>query len=364
VDATRVKLGKFSLRRLFRGAIRSLQRAQRRPLGYGPQAFFRLMEPSIAVEWGRQVGTTPLTLLGNAGVKTTLGDLDKALAPVARAANEAGFRIPGNLQETVTPGWAARAAGFTVGSALSYFGWNLTDALIGEDIGSPTVRKAVDGFGAGVTGLLADSGSQWIIHGGPIWIADGIDNIKASPAGPTLSNIVSRVGAAGVDLGRLLRIEDAVQAVRAGATNVLDAGRQIRQSVSGWLGTNVPAVSRAATAASNVVSPLAAPARAVSRVLRIGGPAGVVLAGAPDAWNASRAFWHDGMGSRQGWQSVGKGAVRVTLTAAGAAAGMSAAAWIGGLIGTAFLPGLGTAVGAIAGSVVGGLAADLINSRF
>jgi hypothetical protein len=90
-----------------------------------------------------------------------------------------------------------------------------------------------------------------------------------------------------------------------------------------------------------------------------------VLAGVPDARDAARSFWREGRASADGWRSVGRGAIRVTLTAGGAYAGMSVATWIGAAIGTAFLPGLGTAAGAVVGlSVVGGFVADLINSRF
>ena len=169
-------------------------------------------------------------------------------------------------------------------------------------------------------------------------------------------------------VSKALRIKDAAYAVRAIGTvalDAVDAGRQLWQSGIGWVGRTTSGFTGSALArASNVVALLAPAARAVTKVLRVGGPAGAVLTGAPDAWDATRSFWHEGMASTEGWRSVGKGTVRVTLTVGGAAAGMSVATWIGGLIGTAFLPGVGTAVGAVVGSVVGSFVADLINNRF
>ena len=83
------------------------------------------------------------------------------------------------------------------------------------------------------------------------------------------------------------------------------------------------------------------------QVARIGGPAGVALAGIPDAIDAYQEF-RDGK-TAEGLTSVAKGTVRVGFAAAGAA------------LGTAFIPIPG--VGSVVGAVVGGLVGDWVASR-
>ena len=85
--------------------------------------------------------------------------------------------------------------------------------------------------------------------------------------------------------------------------------------------------------------------KAVGKLARVGGPAGALIAGVPDAINAYKSF--RGGDSANGWRSVAKAGVRIGCAAAGAAA-------------FSFIPVVGTVAGAVAGGIVGDWLAGLI----
>src|SRR5262249_26786425 len=80
---------------------------------------------------------------GNFAGKTTLKDIGQGLEPPA-----------------TTPGKFTRWSSFALGTATSYFGGQATDQLVGKNISNPGLRKAVDGFGAGMTGVVTDAVAQ------------------------------------------------------------------------------------------------------------------------------------------------------------------------------------------------------------
>jgi hypothetical protein len=225
----------------------------------------------------------PMSGFLNIAGKATLGDIGAGLEPSAAAG-------------------ATRFAGFVTGTAASFVGAGVTDALIGKDISNHTLRRAVDGFGGAMTGVLTDAVTQ-----------------KALP-------VVARAAPA---LGRL------TTTITGKAASLLAAA---------------PAVGRAAGKVAAIAGkiPLGTTGRVLGKVARIGGPAGALLAGIPDAVEAVRAFKNGR--KADGLKAVCRGAVRVGCTAVGAVAGQAL---------MPFLPGVGAAIGAVAGGLVGDLVAKL-----
>lgn len=192
-----------------------------------------------------------------------------------------------------------RFTGFAAGTAASFVGSALTDELVGKNIGNHEVRRAVDGFGGAMTGLVADGVAQKAVPA------------AVSKIAPTVSRLAAPV-------------------ISKAAPLVADAA---------------PVVSKVGEVASKI--PLGATGRALSKVGRIGGPAGALIAGVPDGIDAYRAFQKGD--TADGWKAVGHGAVRVAGTAVGAAVGQALIP----------IPGVGAAVGAVAGGFVGDLVAKL-----
>jgi hypothetical protein len=219
----------------------------------------------------------------NIAGKATLGDIGAGLEPTPVAG-------------------ATRFAGFMAGTAASFVGAGVTDALVGKDIRNHTLRRAVDGFGGAMTGVVTDAVTQKAI---PV-------AARAAPA-----------------VGRLAK------AMTGKAASLLAAA---------------PAVGKAAGKVASIAGkiPLGTTGRVLGKVARIGGPAGALLAGVPDAVEAVRAFKNGR--KADGWKAVGRGAVRVGCTAVGAVAGQAL---------MPFLPGVGAAIGAVAGGLVGDLVAKL-----
>jgi hypothetical protein len=192
-----------------------------------------------------------------------------------------------------------RFTGFAAGTTASFVGSELTDELIGKDIGNQEVRRAVDGFGGAMTGLVADGVAQKVVPA------------AVSKIAPTVSRLAAPV-------------------ISKAAPLVADAA---------------PVLSKVGEVASKI--PLGATGRVLSKVGRIGGPAGALVAGIPDGVDAYKAFQKgDAAG---GWKAAGRGAVRVAGTAVGAAVGQALIP----------IPGVGAAVGAVAGGFVGDLFAKL-----
>jgi hypothetical protein len=114
------------------------------------------VELSLSVE--KQAGG----LLNTQNVKVTAGDVGAVLKPEKPPAT--GFR---------------NAAGFISGIGGSIAGAELTDNLIGHRIGNADLRKAVNGFGGGMAGVVTDA----VVT-------------KFSPAVAAKLPVLSRVGAA------------------------------------------------------------------------------------------------------------------------------------------------------------------------
>jgi LysM domain len=223
----------------------------------------------------------PVSGFANFAGKTTLNDIGQGLE-----------------HPSATPK-LTRFTGFAAGTAASFVGSGLTDELIGKNIGNQEVRRAVDGFGGAMTGLVADGVAQRAVPAAVSKIAPAVARL-AAPIIPKVAPLVA------------------------------DAA---------------PVLSKAGELASKI--PLGATARVVGQVGRIGGPAGALVAGIPDGIDAYKAFQQEDTAG--GWKAVGHGAVRVAGTAVGAA------------LGQAFIPipGVGAAVGAVAGGFVGDLVSKL-----
>jgi LysM domain len=223
----------------------------------------------------------PLSGFANYAGKTTFGDVGQGLEHPAAAPS------------------LTRFTGFAAGTAASFLGAGVTDELIGQQIGNQELRRAVDGFGGAMTGLVIDPVAQKTLPA------------VASEVAPTLSRLAAPV-------------------VSKAAPLLADAA---------------PVLSRAGEIASKI--PLGATGRVLSKVARIGGPAGALVAGIPDGIDAFKAFQNGD--TADGWKAVGRGAVRVAGTAVGAVVGQALIP----------IPGVGAAVGAVAGGFVGDLVAKL-----
>jgi len=301
VDTAQAKVGKLNPKELARAIVKGTResitqpRAEARANGrWAPLRgeIWRTVdraEISVAGENAFLGPHGPVSLFGNVAAKTTLKDIGAGLKPPATA-----------------PSRITNWSGFALGTAASYAGAQATDELIGKNIGNPTLRKAVDGFGGGMTGVVADAVAQKTL---PVLASKA----AASPvwtklAQPVLTKTGSVLKAVAPDLGK----------------------------VGSVLGKIAPDLSKAAPAV-----------RVLGKIGRVGGPAGAVLAGIPDGINAVNDFRHGNTG--QGLKDVAKGALRVGFTALGAAAGSLIP-----------IPGVGT----VAGAVVGGLAGDFFASLF
>ena len=231
--------------------------------------------------------------------KTTLKDIGTALEP------------PANV-----PSRSARMSGFATGTIFSFVGAQATDELVGKDIHNQSLRKAVDGFGAGMSGVVSDAVTQKVA---PILAS----KVTATSAWTKVAQPV---------------LEKAGSLATKAAAPVTKA-----------LKAAAPSLSKAGEVLSKVAPDLtkAAPAfRVLGKVARVGGPAGALIAGIPDGIEAVKDFQHGD--TTDGLKSIGRAAVRVGFTAAGAA--------LGSLIP---IPGVGTALGAVAGGFVGDLVAGL-----
>jgi hypothetical protein len=223
----------------------------------------------------------PLSGFVNYAGKTTLGDVGRGLEHPTAASG------------------LTRFTGFASGTAASFVGARLTDELIGKEINNEEVRRAVDGFGGAMAGVVVDPLAQKVLPA------------VASKVTPTLSRLAAPV-------------------VSRAAPLLSDAA---------------PVLSKVAGVASKI--PLGATGRVLSKVARIGGPAGALVAGIPDGIDAFKAFQKGD--TADGWKAVGRGAVRVAGTAVGAVVGQALIP----------IPGVGAAVGAVAGGFVGDLVAKL-----
>src|SRR5262249_26476338 len=120
---------------------------------------------------------------GNLAVKTTLKDIGQGLEPPAN-----------------TPSGLTRFSGFAFGVGASYAGGLVTDKLVGKNISNQTLRKAVDGFGAGMSGVVTDAVAQKALPvlatraaASPLW---------TKAAQPVLSKAGSLLKAAAPDLSK------------------------------------------------------------------------------------------------------------------------------------------------------------------
>jgi hypothetical protein len=187
------------------------------------------------------------------------------------------------------------------------------------------VRKAVDGFGAGLAGVATDPVTQKVLPGlvrkaaaSPAWtkVAEPVLSKSGSLLGKVTTPVLSKAGSLLTKAGSALKVVE-------------------------------PALSKVGSVLSKVAPDLsrAAPAlRVLGKVARVGGPAGALVAGIPDAVSAVNDFRHGDTAA--GWKSIGKGAIRVGCTA------------IGATLGSALGP-LGTVGGAVVGGFVGDFFAGL-----
>ena len=192
-----------------------------------------------------------------------------------------------------------RFTGFAAGTAASFGGAWVTDQLIGKEIHSQELRRAVDGFGGAMAGLVADPVAQKVVP------------TVASKIAPTVTRLAEPLVSKAAPL----------------------------------MSKAAPVLSKVGEFASKI--PLGATGRVLTKVARIGGPAGALVAGIPDGIDAFKAFQKGD--TADGWRAVGHGAVRVAGTAVGAVVGQALIP----------IPGVGAAVGAVAGGFVGDLVAKL-----
>jgi len=250
----------------------------------------------------------PVSGFTNYAAKTTVGDIKEALK--APAGTPPGF---------------ARWAGFGIGTSASFVGGAVMDEALGKHIGYQPLRKAVDGFGAGLTGVAADQVTQKVLPGlvskaaaSPAWtkVAEPVLSKSASVLGKLTTPVLSKAGSLLTKTGSALKVAEPVLS-----------------KVGSVLGKVAPDLSKAAPAL-----------RILGKVARIGGPAGALVAGIPDGISAVNDFRHGDTAG--GLKSVGKAAIRVGCTA------------IGATLGSALGP-LGTVGGAVVGGFVGDFFAGL-----
>jgi hypothetical protein len=294
VDTTKLKLGKIDAKQvgsaLIQGTHDSLAQSRADAEAGGGR-----WSPLRQQVW-KAVNGAEITLSGERAFINPAGS-------VSGFANFAGKTTLKGIDQGLEPPSAAprltRFTGFAAGTAASFLGAGLTDELLGKDIGNRELRRAVDGFGGAMTGLVADGVAQKAVPAAVSKIAPAVSRLVA----PVMSKAAPLATAAAPVLGK---IGDVASKIPLGATG-----------------------------------------RVLSKVGRIGGPAGALLAGIPDGIDAYKAFQNGD--SADGWRSVGHGAVRVAGTAIGAA------------LGQAFIPipGVGAAVGAVAGGFVGDLLSKL-----
>jgi hypothetical protein len=236
--------------------------------------------------------TMQTAALGTIAPKATLDDL------------HSGLRAP----KIPAPG-AAGLAGWAVGTAASFAGSKATDLFIGNDIRHPIARKAVDGLGAGLVGVAASTATQ-----------------KAWPAVATrTASLAGKLAPAG---GRIAA--------------AIGQATQVAGKVAPLLGKAAPLINTTTRIAGKIA--VSGAGKVLSKVVRVGGPVGALVAGVPDAVDAYKAF--RGGDQAKGWRSVAKAGVRVGCTAAGAVA-------------LSFIPVVGTVAGAVAGGIVGDVIAGL-----
>jgi hypothetical protein len=303
VDSVKIKLGKLQpiaiAGALGRGIVASVNQHQVSPrtaerwMPLRDEVWKAVKSSEIQVSAEHALHPTTQTgVLGNIAPKATLNDL------------HSGLRAP----QIPAPGLAGLAA-WTAGTAAAFAGSKATDLLIGDDIRHPIARKAVDGLGAGLVGVAASTATQ-----------------KAWPALATRAASLA---------GKLPPPSDKAAAVI----------RQAKEAV----GKVAPLLGKAApvtNTATRIVGKLAqsGAGKAVGKLARVGGPAGALIAGVPDAVSAYKSF--RGGDHANGWKSVAKAGVRIGCTAAGAAA-------------LSFIPVVGTVAGAVAGGIVGDVLAGL-----
>src|SRR5262245_4829188 len=290
LDRARLKLGKVNPRTVASAIVTGTRESVAQPRAQAKVngRWTPLREQVWTAVKGSEIGIagesgfphhSPVSGLVNLAGKSTLGDIGAGLEPTAAAG-------------------ATRFAGFITGTAASFVGAGVTDALVGKDIHNQTLRRAVDGFGGAMTGVVTDAVTQKAIP------------VVARRAAPVVSKLVTTLPAKAARL----------------------------------LGAAAPAVSKVAGKVVQIAAkiPLGATGRVLGKVVRIGGPAGALPAGIPDAIGAVKAF-KSGR-TADGWRAVGRGVVRVGCTAVGALAGQ---------VLLPFMPVVGGALGAVAGGIVG-----------
>ena len=301
VDNAQMKLGKLSPGKLVSAAARGTWESIAQPKS-SAQADGR-WQPLKTRMWDTLKGAEitlsgekaflnphgPVSGFGNGAAKVTLGEINKGMQPPANS-----------------PGGYTRFSGFAAGTAASFAGGELTDRMIGKYIPNQDVRKAVDGFGAGLAGVTTDAVVQ-----------------KAAPA------LVSK----------------AAPVVSKVVAPVANAIAPLASKAAPLLSRAAPITAKAAPLLSKVAPIAAKAAPILGKVARVGGPAGALLAGVPDGIKAYQEFKQGN--TTEGWKSVGRGAVRVGATAIGAAIGS-----------------LGGPLGTVAGAVVGGFIGDKLASLF
>jgi hypothetical protein len=301
VDTTKLKLGKIDAKQVGSAVVQGTRDslAQSRA---DAEAGGGRWSPLRQQVW-KAVKGAEITLSGERAFINPEG-------PVSGFANFAGKTTLKDIDQGLEPPSAAprltRFTGFAAGTAASFLGAGLTDELISKDIGNREVRRAVDGFGGAMTGLAADGVAQKAVPAAVSKIAPTVSRLAA----PIISKAAPLMANAAPVLGKVGEVASKVGEV---------AGK----------------------------IPLGATGRVLSKAGRIGGPAGALLAGIPDGIDAYKAF--ENGDAADAWRAVGHGAVRVAGTAVGAA------------LGQAFIPipGVGAAVGAVAGGFVGDLVSKL-----
>jgi len=298
VDNAQLKLGKLSPGKLTSAAARgtwesitqskSSAQADGRWQPLKTSMWDTLKGAEVTLSGEKALHHGPVSFV-NGAAKATLGEINKGMQPPANA-----------------PGGFTRFGGFAAGTAASFAGGALTDRMIGKYIPNQEVRKAVDGFGAGLAGVTTDAVVQ-----------------KAAPA------LVSK----------------AAPVVSKVVAPVARAIAPVASKAAPLLGRAAPIAAKAAPLLSKVAPIAAKAAPFLGKVARVGGPAGALLAGVPDGIKAYQNFKQGN--TTEGWKSVGRGAVRVGATALGAAIGS-----------------LGGPLGTVAGAVVGGFIGDRIANWF
>jgi hypothetical protein len=227
-----------------------------------------------------------------------------------------------------------RLTGMGTGMTGAVLGSWVVDKMVGSDIENEYARQAVDRFGGALTGFVFDPLGQKLV-------APVLSKVTApvvNAAAPVVSKIAEPVS----------KIAEPV--VSAATTAVSKAAASVTSAATPVVAKAAPIVSQVTAKVSEIASDVGQVASKIPGSAKIGrvlgntariGPIGTALVAIPDAVDATTAFRNGD--TSEGWRAVGRGTVRTGFTALGAGLGQTIIP----------IPGLGAAMGAVVGGMVG-----------